>query len=137
MILLFKKAILDNFKFYYRIEKITHKPSSEDVITTVEEVKENDLELGRLKATRILLDNLQELKGKYSPPSSRAYDRKRGRGYNLQLLLIDKEEKQKYLVESTMEDLSTSVKKQQKLEQEIFDHLGLKRPFLFDRTHGN
>lgn len=114
------------YRYYYRIEKITHRPKSEDMITTIKEVKEDDLLLGRILATKIFLDEKQYLERRYSPDSFESYDTKKGVGYNFQLLLIDLENQEKYLVETTMDKMESAVIAQKKEEEAIFNKLGLK-----------
>ncbi|MGI0108251.1 hypothetical protein [Salinimicrobium sp. WS361] len=122
-------------RFIYRIEKITHRPAAEDKITLIKEVKESDLELGRILATKAYLEELPELQGKYSPGSFKTYDTRKGIGYNYQLLLIDIFENEIYIVETTMENILPAVLAQQKEEKEIFLKLGLHYPALSAQTH--
>ena len=117
-------------RYFYRIEKITHRPTAEDKITVVKEIKEEDLHLARLLATGRYLEELQELQGKYSPESFNSYDTRRGLGYNIQLLLIDKLEEEIYVVESTMQKIKSAVLAQKKEEESIFRALGLDSSFL-------
>ena len=112
-------------RYFYRIERITHRPAAEDKITIVKEVKENDLQLARILATKDYLEELQELQGKYSPESFSSYDTKRGLGFNYQLLLIDANDEEVYVVESTMEKIKPAVEAQKEEEKEIFQELGL------------
>ena len=116
---------VNEMRYYYRIEKITHRPAAEDKITVVKEVQERDLQLARLIATRIYFDELQELQGKYSPGSFKAYDIRKGLGFNYQLVLIDKAEDEIYVVESTMQKIKSAVSAQKEEEEGIFQALGL------------
>lgn len=115
----------DEVRYYYRIERITHRPAAEDKITIVKEVKDEDLQLSRILATRSYLDELQELQGKYSPASFNSYDTRKGLGYNYQLILVDAEGGEVYVVESTMERIEAAVLAQREEEKEIFLNLGL------------
>ena len=112
-------------RYFYRIERITHRPSAEDKITIVFEVEEEDLQLARLLITGRYLQELQELQGKYSPESFNSYDTRKGLGFNYQLLLIDRLEEEVYLVESTMEKIESAVAAQKEEEKRIFERLGL------------
>ena len=112
-------------RYYYRIERITHRPAAEDKITVVKEVKENDLQLARLIATGAYNHELQELEGRYSPGSFKSYDTRKGIGFNYQLVLIDRAEDEIYVVESTMEKIKFAVSAQKEEEEEIFRALGL------------
>ena len=112
-------------RYFYRIERITHRPAAEDKITVIKEVKEEDLQLSRLLATRSYLDELHELQGKYSPESFKSYDTRKGLGFNYQLLLIDSNDDEVYVVESTMQKIQPAVIAQKEEEKEIFESLGL------------
>lgn len=81
--------------------------------------------MSRIVATRIYLDELQDLRDKYSPGSFSSYDLKRGMGFNVQLLLFDIEDEEVFVVESSMEKIREAVKAQKEEEQEIFQNLGL------------
>ncbi|MCY2685938.1 hypothetical protein [Salinimicrobium sp. TH3] len=112
-------------RFFYRIEKISHRPTEEDVITVINEIKENDLSMSRIVATRIYLDELLNLRGKYSPDSYTSYDLKKGMGFNVRLLLFDTKDEEVYVVESSMEKTKPAVEVQKEEEREIFKALGL------------
>ena len=112
-------------RYFYRIEKITHRPAAEDKITVVREVKEKDLQLARILATKHFLEELQELRGQYSPESFKSYDLRKGIGFNYQLLLVDIKDEEVYMVESTMEKIAPAVAAQKLEEKEIFSVLGL------------
>lgn len=112
-------------RYIYRIEKITHRPAAEDKITIVKEIRENDLQLARILATKGYLEELQELRGKYSPASFNSYDTRKGIGFNYQLLLLDVKDEEVYVVESTMEKIEPAVVAQREEEKEIFLSLGL------------
>ena len=116
-------------RYFYRIERITHRPSAEDKITVVSEVEEEDLQLARLLITgRYLqeLQELQELQGKYSPESFNSYDTRKGLGFNYQILFIDRLEEEVYLVESTMQKIESAVTAQKEEEKQIFHRLGFR-----------
>lgn len=121
---------MEEQQYFYRIEKITHRPAAEDKITVIKEVREIDLELARILATKSFLEEFAELQGKYSPGSFQTYDTKKGIGYNCQLLLIDNYSNEIYIVETTMEKIKPAVLAQQKKEKEIFLKLGLNYPTL-------
>lgn len=121
---------MEEQQYFYRVEKITHRPTAEDKITVIKEIRESDLELARILATKSYLEELAELQGKYSPGSFRTYDTKKGIGYNCQLLLIDNYSNEIFIVETTMERIKPAVLAQQKEEKEIFQKLGLKLPTL-------
>lgn len=112
-------------RYFYRIERITHRPTAEDKITIIKEVKEKDLQLGRILATKSYLEELHELQGKYSPAGYNSYDTKKGLGFNFQLLLIDVNDEMGYVVESTMEKAEATVIADREEEKEIFSNLGL------------
>ena len=112
-------------QYFYRLVRITHRPAEEDKITVVKEVRENDLQLARILANQSFLEELQELRGKYSPRSFSSYDTRKGIGFNYQLLLIDHEQEEVYVVESTMQDKKAAVIAQKEEEKEIFMDLGL------------
>ena len=115
----------DQQRYSYRIEKITHRPREEDKITVVKEIKEEDLNLARLLATKCYLEEIPFLKDQYSPQSFNSYDTKKGTGYNFRLLLIDALTEEVYTVESTMVKIEKAVAAQRKEEEEIFRTLGL------------
>lgn len=121
----FNRRILKEMRYFYRIERITHRPAAEDKITVIKEVKEDDLHLSRILATKFYLDEIQYLHGKYSPASFNTYDTRKGIGFNYQLLLVDSEDEEVYVVESTMEKIEESVVAQREEEKEIFVNLGL------------
>ena len=73
-------------RYICTIERITHRPAAEDKITFIKEIRENDLQLARILATKGYLKELQELQGKYSPASFYSYDTRKGIGFNYQLL---------------------------------------------------
>ena len=116
---------MKEIRYFYRIERITHRPAAEDKITVIKEVKEKDLQLARILATKNYLEELQELQGKYSPESFNSYDTKRGLGYNYQLLLVDADDEEVYVVESSMEKIKPAVEAQKEEEKVIFQELGL------------
>lgn len=116
---------MKKIRYFYRVERITHRPAAEDKITVIKEVKENDLQLARILATKAYLEELQELQGKYSPESFKSYDTKRGLGYNYQLLLVDNDDEEVYVVESSMEKIKPAVDAQKEEEKWIFQELGL------------
>ena len=111
-------------RYYYKIEKITHRPSSEDIITVIKEIRDNDLQMGRTVASRLYLEELYKIQGEYSPGNFASYDIIKGLGYNLQLLLIDSEDENVYVVETTMEKTAI-IEANQKEERRIFLNLGL------------
>ena len=113
-------------RYFYRIERITHRPSAEDKITIVSEVEEEDLQLARLLITGRYLQELQELQGKYSPESFNSYDTRKRLGFNYQILLIDRLEEEVYLVESTMQKIESAVTAQREEEKQIFHRLGFR-----------
>ena len=118
------KALME-LRYYYKIEKITHRPSAEDIITVIKEIREYDLQIGRIVASRIYLDELYEIQGKYSPASFSSYDIRKGRGYNLQLLLIDTNDEKVFVVKTTMEKIRAVIEPQKEEEKKIFYKLGL------------
>ncbi|UZH55480.1 hypothetical protein JRG66_00850 [Salinimicrobium tongyeongense] len=111
---------MEEQQYLYRVEKITHRPAAEDKITIIKEIRENDLELARILATKAYLEELAELQGKYSPESFKSYDTRKGIGYNYQLLLINNSDSEIYIVETTMEKITPAVIAQQEEEKEIF-----------------
>ena len=125
-----------NLRYYYRLEKIIHKPDTEDIISTIDEFKEFDLHLSRIIATKAFLENIIFLEGKYSPASYNSYDIKRGTGFNFSLLLLDDLNKEVYLVESTMTGIKDAVDAQKKEEREIFREAGFTFP-IFKFSHLN
>lgn len=127
---LVKNRVLEEQPYFYRIEKITHRPVAEDKITVIKEVRENDLELARILATKSYLEELSELQGKYSPGSFETYNTAKGIGYNYQLLLVDVSQDETFIVETTMERMKAALLVQQKVEKEIFLKLGLRCPAL-------
>lgn len=112
-------------RYFYRLVRITHRPTDEDKITVVKEVKENDLQLARIRGHQSFLEGLQDLRGKYSPAGFNSYDTGKGIGLNYQLLLIDSKEEEVYVVESSMEDIEAAVVAQREEEREVFRSLGL------------
>lgn len=112
-------------KYFYRVERITHRPEEEDKITVVKEVREGNLEVARILATKDYLEELQGLQGKYSPASFGSYDTKKGIGYNYQLILLNADEDEEYVVESTMQKIVPDLVEQREEEKEIFWRLGL------------
>ena len=116
---------MTELRYYYKIEKITHRPSAEDIITVIKEIREDDLQIGRIVASRIYLEELYQIQGKYIPGSFASYDVRKGLGYNLQLLLIDSEDEKVYVVETTMEKTEAIIEAQQEEERRIFLNLGL------------
>lgn len=115
-------------RFFYRVVRITHRPAAEDIITVVKEVRENDLQLARILAYRRYLEELEDLRGKYSPTGFSSYDMRKGIGFNCQLLFIDNEDEEIYVVESSMQSTGTAVLAQQQEEKEIFRNLGMDFP---------
>lgn len=79
---------------------------------------------------RTPIDELLELEGKYSPDSFKSYDIKKGLGFNYQLLLIDNIEEKVYVVESTMQDIKSTISAQRDEEEGIFQGLGLDLTYL-------
>lgn len=126
--LLPKPVDLIGSRYFYRLEKIIHRPESEDVINTLEEIKQKDLAASRKKATRLFQEQLKSLTGKYSPESYSDYNTKLGKGYNLCLLLVDKVAGEEYLVESSMAKIRKSVEEQKKTERKIFRNSGYEYP---------
>lgn len=122
------KNLTGGIRFYYRIEKITHRPVDEDKITIIKEVKEQDLILSRILATTAYEEEKHMMEGSYSPKNFKSYDTRKGIGFNLNLLMVDLVEDNIYIVESTMQDIQPPVKAQKKEEQEIFSSLGLQWP---------
>ncbi|NJW51555.1 hypothetical protein [Salinimicrobium oceani] len=116
---------METIRYFYRVEMITHRPAAEDKITVLKEVKEEDLHLSRLLATKCFLDESQELKGKYSPSGFDTYDTRKGVGFNYQLLLVDTETEVEYLIETTMEHAGDQLTAMRKEEKAIFFKLGL------------
>ncbi len=113
-------------RYYYKIEKITHRPSDQDIITLIKEIRDPDMERGRIVASQIYIQELCELQGKYSPDSYSTYVLRKGVGYNIQLVLLDSQNLVKeYLVESTMEELQDIIKSNKVVEQKIFFNLGI------------
>lgn len=115
-------------RYFYRVEKIIHRPNEEDVIYQLREFKEEDLGLGRVLATKFFLEEKSSLIGKYSPASYSVYNFKKGVGYNYSLLLIDTLEEEVYIVESSMEGVAKAVTEQKKEEREIFKKLEVNFP---------
>ena len=113
-------------RYYYKIEKITHRPSDQDIITLIKEVRDPDLQKGRIIASQIYIQELCELQGRYSPESYTAYDLRKGIGYNIQLVLLDSQNLgEEYLVESTMEKFQDIIKSNKVVEHRIFFNLGI------------
>ena len=54
-------------RYFYRVDKISHRPEAEDKITVVQEVREDDLQLARILASKSYTQAVQDLRGKYSP----------------------------------------------------------------------
>ena len=127
------KKILEP-RFYYRIEKITHRPKEEGIISVVAEIREKKLTLARLLATKRFLEEKSSLGGAYSPSSYSTYKPARGKGYNLSLLFVDAVEEEIYLVESTMGAIIDAVDEQRKDEKSIFQKLGFNFPQEIDMT---
>lgn len=117
---------MTDIRYYYKIEKITHRPSDQDIITLIKDIRDPDIERGRIVASQIYIQELCELQGKYSPESYDAYNLRKGVGYNIQLVLLDSLNLgEEYLVESTMEKHLDIVKSNKVIEQRIFFNLGL------------
>lgn len=113
-------------RYFYRIEKICHRPTAEDKITIIKDIREEDLQLARIVATKNFLEEMQELKGKYSPASFEDYETKKGIGYNYQLLLVDELDNLTFIVETSMENMRIPVLEERNEEKEIFRTLGFK-----------
>ena len=109
-------------RYFYRIEKICHRPTAEDKISIIKDFKDNDLQLAKLLATKYFLEEVQELNGKYSPAGYNDYKIQKGIGYNYQLLLIDTIDDVQYIVESTMESIILEVLSNKLKEKNILDN---------------
>lgn len=113
-------------RYYYKIEKITHRPSDPDIITLIKDIKDPDLEKARILATQIYIQELCELQGKYIPESYSANNLRKSVGYSIQLVLLDSENiGNEYMVESTMEKLQQVIKSNKIIEKKIFFSLGI------------
>lgn len=117
-------------RYYYRIEKITHRPTEEDKITIITEVMDLDLKLARILATRNYFEEIQNLKGKYSPDCFQSYNTKKGLGFNYHLLFIDSDEEMELMVESTMKFLGKTLIAHREKEKGVFEKLDFEFPDL-------